>query len=235
MYPIRKPLDRTYHPREAVPEIIREQHPWHWQAQKTDHEDADCFVENIDTIDWTQLAGWAVQKANEVRVPQKYWWWNEKTEEVMHAEDSVNHCPIYEQALQHVADNPYNEHNTQYFKFANEDLDHWYEPMKALFPQLKKMGVSLFVQPPGHCIPSHVDTYSSFMRRTGEYPDYTKLKRYMVFVSDWDWGHFFHYGNHCINQWRGGDLWDLKGGIYHGSANAGITPKITIHWSGEVA
>ena len=51
----------------------------------------------------------------------------------------------------------------------------------------------------------------------------------MVFVSDWDWGHFFHYGNHCINQWKGGDLWDLRGGIYHGSANAGITPKITIH------
>ena len=82
MYPIKKPLDRTYHPRNAVPEVIREQHPWHWQAQKTDHDDADCFVENIDTIDWTQLAGWAVQKANEVRVPQKYWWWNDETEEV---------------------------------------------------------------------------------------------------------------------------------------------------------
>jgi uncharacterized protein (DUF2237 family) len=56
----------------------------------------------------------------------------------------------------------------------------------------------------------------------------------MIFVSDWDWGHFFHYGNYCFNQWKAGDLWDLKGGIYHGSANAGITPKITIHWSGEI-
>jgi len=23
-------------------------------------------------------------------------------------------------------------------------------------------------------------------------------------------------------------------GVYHGSANAGMNPKITIHWSGEI-
>ena len=27
---------------------------------------------------------------------------------------------------------------------------------------------------------------------------------------------------------------EIKPGIYHGSANAGINPKITIHWSGEI-
>jgi hypothetical protein len=95
--------------------------------------------------------------------------------------------------------------------------------------------VSLFVQPPGHTIWSHTDTYSSFIRRTGgAKADYTVLRRYMAFVRDWDFGHFFHYGNHCFNQWQAGDLWDLKPGIYHGSANAGINPKITIHWSGEL-
>ena len=54
------------------------------------------------------------------------------------------------------------------------------------------------------------------------------------FVRDWDFGHFFHYGNYCFNQWRAGDLWDLVPGVYHGSANAGLNPKITIHWSGEI-
>src|SRR5210317_2094243 len=101
-YPIKKPLNQQLHPREAVPSVIREQSPWHWNAQKRDHDDADCFVKNINTIDWVELGNWAVARANEQRVPEKYWWFNEETEEVMHAQDSVNHCPIYEQALQHV-------------------------------------------------------------------------------------------------------------------------------------
>ena len=46
-------------------------------------------------------------------------------------------------------------------------------------------------------------------------------------------------GKSLVIFWMGGgpshmDLWDLKPGIYHGSANAGINPKITIHWSGEI-
>ena len=82
---------------------------------------------------------------------------------------------------------------------------------------------------------SHVDTYSSFIRRTGDgKADYSKLRRYMAFVTDWDWGQFFHYGNHNFQPWRKGDCWDLVPGIYHGSANCGLNPKMTIHWSGEL-
>ena len=48
----------------------------------------------------------------------------------------------------------------------------------------------------------------------------------MTFVSDWDWGHYFHYGNHIMQPWKAGDTWDLVPGIYHGSANCGVTPKL---------
>ena len=80
---------------------------------------------------------------------------------------------------------------------------------------------------------NQISLQKELAERTKEEADYTVLRRYMVFVKDWDFGHFFHYGNHCFNQWKAGDCWDLKPGIYHGSANAGINPKITIHWSGE--
>ena len=232
---IKKPLSSNVDIKSAVPDYILEGTPWHWDSQKRDHTDEEAFVKNIDHIDWKALSSWAISKANEVKIPQKYFWWDEKEEKVMHGPtDTMNGFPYYDQAVQHVRDNPVNQHNTQYFKFANEDLDEWQAPMLELFPELKHVGVSLFVQPPGHCIPSHVDTYSSFKRRTGISGEYTNLRRYMIFVSDWDWGHFFHWGNHCLNQWKAGDFWDLKGGVYHGSANAGVTPKITIHWSGEL-
>lgn len=234
-YPIKARIDRTISPKDAIPAAILEQSPWHWDAQKTDHQDGNSFMFQESTIDWTDLGSWAVEKANADRIPHKYWWWNEDTQEVMHAEDSVNHCPIFETSKQWLVKNDYNEHNTRYFKYANTELATWFEPLKDMFEKtLEDMTMSLFVQPPGQTMPCHVDTYSSYMRKTGEYPDYSRLRRYMTFVSDWDWGHYFHYGNHVMQPWKAGDTWDLTGGIYHGSANCGVTPKITMHWSGKL-
>ena len=229
--------EKRLEPKHVVPTEILEQYPWHWDPMKKDHDDASCFMHTIKDFDWKALGDWAIKKCNEHLTPQKYWWYDDENDAVMHANDNVNSMPIKEQALLALKNNTHTKHNSQYFKIANEEFGEYYEPLKKMFPNLKedKMGVSLFVQPPGHTIWSHTDTYSSFIRRTGEAKaDYTVLRRYMAFVRDWDFGHFFHYGNHCFNQWRAGDLWDLKPGIYHGSANAGINPKITIHWSGEL-
>jgi len=222
-------------PKPTVPKEILEQHPWHWDPMKKDHSDETCYLKNIK-FDWAALAKWSIEKCNEHLTPQKYWWYDYKNDVVMHAKDNVNNMPIREQAKLALKNNTHNKDNSQYFKIANEEFGHWYEPLAAMFPNLKKdkMGISLFIQMPGHTIWSHVDTYSSFIRRTKGPANYSVLRRYMVFVKDWDWGHFFHYGNHCFNQWQAGDCWDLRPGIYHGSANAGVNPKITIHWSGEI-
>ena len=83
-----------------------------------------------------------------------------KLKQAMHAEDSVNHCPIFETCKQWMVQNDYNEHNTRYFKFANHELGAFYEPLKAMFDDnLEDMTMSLFVQPPGQTMPSHVDTF----------------------------------------------------------------------------
>ena len=230
------PISKTsLDPKGAVPQEILEQYPWHWDPMKQNHNDDTCYMHNVE-FDWQALGDWAIEKCNEHLTPQKYWWYDYEHEAVMHGQDNVNNMPIYEQAKMALKNNTHTKYNSQYFKIANEEFGDWYEPLAEMFPNLKrdKLGISLFVQPPGHTIWSHVDTYSSFIRRTKGKADYTVLRRYMTFVKDWDWGHFFHYGNHCFNQWKAGDCWDLKPGIYHGSANAGVNPKITIHWSGEI-
>ena len=230
------PISKTrLDPKDAVPQEILEQYPWHWDPMKQNHNDDTCYMHNVE-FDWKALGDWAIEKCNEHLTPQKYWWYDYEQDAVMHGQDNVNNMPIYEQAKMALKNNTHTKYNSQYFKIANEEFGDWYEPLAKMFPNLKrdKLGISLFVQPPGHTIWSHVDTYSSFIRRTNGEADYTVLRRYMTFVKDWDWGHFFHYGNHCFNQWKAGDSWDLKPGIYHGSANAGVNPKITIHWSGEI-
>lgn len=234
-YPFEIPLTRI-DPTSSVLEEIRDQHPWHWDpmAPHTDKEDA--YVKNVE-FDWAGLANWCIQKVNKTRTPEKFWWYDYDNERVMHADEDVSNAPIREQALLALKNNTHTEHNSQYFKIANSEFEQWEEPLRALFPEFgkNKLGISLFIQPPGHTIWSHVDTFSSFIRRTGDAkPDYSRLRRYMIFVRDWDWGHFFHMGNACLSQWRAGDLYNITPGVFHGSANAGLSPKITIHWSGEI-
>ena len=230
-------LDRHDPKSTVVPEII-EQYPWHWDPTKKDHTDGDCKITNWkDKFDWEGLSRWCIEKSNKAGTPQKYWDYDYDTGKITHGTDDATDAPIREQALLMFRNNTFTTGNTQYYKIANDDFEHWHEPLINLFPMLKKdkLGISLFVQPPGSMHWSHVDTYSSFIRRTGdEKPNYRRLRRYMIFPRNWDFGHFFHYGNHCMNQWETGDVWDLKPGIYHGSANSGPTPKITIHWSGEL-
>ena len=226
-------------PKHTVPDSILEQHPWHWDPMTKNHNDkSNSYMGPISKdFDWEALAQLAINRANEQQVPEKYWSYDKETDTVYHSTDNVNNMPIIEQAKLALKNNSHNENNSQYFKTANEEFGEFYEPLKEMFPKLKrdKMGISMFVQPPGHTIWSHVDTYSSFIRRTGDdKPDYSKLRRYMVFVRDWDFGHFFHYGNHCFSQWEAGECWDLTPGVIQSSANAGFSPKITIHWSGEI-
>ena len=156
-------------PKPAVPDSILEQHPWHWDPMKTDHTDReDSYMGVLDVdFDWEELAQYAINRANTVSngIPEKYWRYDYEEETIYHSTDNVNEAPIREQALLALKNNSHNENNSQYFKCANEDFGEYLEPLKAMFPQLRqdKMGVSLFIQPPGHTIWSHVDTYSSLL------------------------------------------------------------------------
>lgn len=237
MITFRSPFSKTrIDPKPAVPTDITEQHPWHWNPQETNHNDANGFVGKVD-FDWKGLAEWSVDFCNRDLKPQKWWRFDYEEDAIYHANENVNNMPIKEQAFLAYKNNTHSPDNSCYFKIANEEFGEWEAPLRKLFPQLdpNKLGISLFLQPPGHTMYSHVDTYSSFIRRTGdERADYSKLRRYMVFVTDWDWGQFFHHGNHVLQPWQAGDCWDVQPGVYHGSANCGLTPKMTIHWSGEL-
>ena len=46
-YPIKARIDRTISPKDAIPSAILEQSPWHWDAQKTDHQDGNSFMFTI--------------------------------------------------------------------------------------------------------------------------------------------------------------------------------------------
>ena len=73
--PIKCTLSSNVDVKAAIPNYILEGTPWHWDAQKTDHSDEKAFQCNVSHINWKALADWAIAKANKVKTPHKYFWW----------------------------------------------------------------------------------------------------------------------------------------------------------------
>lgn len=234
--------------KDRVPQQILDAGNWHWDPQKTDHHDDQTFVGNVD-YDWKGLEQWAIKFAEKSGSPQRWFTIDRENGIIKHGHDVVNGMPYYDQARQLLETNGYNEHNTQYYKVKDRDLEEHFEPLWNMV-NLEDKNMSVFVQMPGHSIPSHADVYSSFIRQdksafaNGElnvdkwedaraWNDFQRVRRYIIFVNDWDWGQFYHQGNYVMQPWRGGDMWQIPMALNHGSANAGINPKVTFHWSGK--
>jgi hypothetical protein len=84
---------------------------------------------------------------------------------------------------------------------------------------------------PGQTLPLHTDGFEGFSRKFGSNG---VPVRYFVSVSDWDWGHMLQVHNNTISNWKAGDTYIIPPGIFHASANFGITPKYTLTITGFV-
>lgn len=94
--------------------------------------------------------------------------------------------------------------------------------------------ISSILQPPGHIVPIHRDTFYQINKR---YPDDTRKKvRANIYLGDWIEGQFIHYeidGQwHNSTHWKAGDgfIWDNQ--HLHLSGNAGFKNKYTLQVSG---
>ena len=95
---------------------------------------------------------------------------------------------------------------------------------------------SLIKQYPGNIIPWHYDTHITFKNKIKKNKNLgnKKILRYMVFLTDWDWGHYFCVGNNVVHQWKAGDIITWEPHVHHCGSNAGMTPKITLNITGLV-
>lgn len=82
---------------------------------------------------------------------------------------------------------------------------------------------------PGHCLPLHYDGKEGFKRLYGK----ETSARFFVAVSEWDWGHCLQVHDNMIANWDVGDTYIIPDGVFHASANFGISPKYTITITGE--
>lgn len=86
------------------------------------------------------------------------------------------------------------------------------------------------VQWPGQVFTKHIDKLE---KMNPEHPE--KVMRIMVMLTDWDQGHFNQYGNYTYSHWKAGDIhtFDWKN-VPHSSANASLTPRVSLLTTGTV-
>ncbi len=116
----------------------------------------------------------------------------------------------------------------------------WWDETQVDFETIgKQVGIdvvtiSSILQPPGHVIPIHRDTFFQIKKR---FPDDTRQKiRANIFLEDWKVGHILQYqfqgGWNSCTHWQAGDGFVWDSGPLHLSANAGMENKYTLQISG---
>jgi len=137
--------------------------------------------------------------------------------------------PEFNKLLDHWVECGYNKHNSFFNQInVNEQVA---ETAKWRFP-IRNIEARVFFQPPGQCLPTHVDTYEVY-RKTYSIKNLKKITRYLVFLEDWKPGHCVFGNTGLIQTWNKWDTYLIRPGEQHGSANCGNEPKITMNVTGE--
>ena len=100
--------------------------------------------------------------------------------------------------------------------------------------KLKHPDIRVHQQMPGQVAPIHVDTFCSHPAMDQDPTlDVSELRRFVIQLTDWDWGHFWAFGNNTWSQWKAGDVVYFESrDVIHCTANAGKEPRLTMTVTG---
>jgi mannose-6-phosphate isomerase-like protein (cupin superfamily) len=129
----------------------------------------------------------------------------------------------------------YNEHNTTESNWGLDEIHN--DTLKGMVggENFKTLGIDpnksllrLLEYMPGQCLPLHCDGFEGFKRLYGD----GDATRFFIAISDWDWGHTLQVHDNMIANWKAGDTYIVPPGVFHASANFGISPKYTLTVTG---
>lgn len=98
----------------------------------------------------------------------------------------------------------------------------------------KDIGTSYYRMMPGTILPTHSDTYRRYIEIFQLQGQEFALRRAVVFLEDWQPGHYGEYVGEPYTKWQAGDTvqwcWDQP----HMAANMGETPRYTVQITGHL-
>ena len=129
----------------------------------------------------------------------------------------------------------YNASNTlfkQKYFYQDKTMPKWCKKMLTI-SKLRDAYLTVHMNPPGSTNPWHYDTYEGIVKKNlNPRNNFKTVKRILIFIEPWHWGHFLQVGNNIISNWKQGDVytWDAK--RYHLAGNSGWTKRYILAITG---
>ena len=106
----------------------------------------------------------------------------------------------------------------------------WIAPLRDCF-DWQHFSWSVYRMGPGCVLPNHSDTYARFIK-LHNIKDPSTIYRAIVFLEDWQSGHYFEIQGQPFTNWRAGDTVTWNNDVPHLAANMGETDRYTLQITG---
>jgi hypothetical protein len=98
----------------------------------------------------------------------------------------------------------------------------------------KDVGTSYYRMHTGTVLPTHGDLYLKYIDLFGLKGREQTIRRAIVFLEDWQPGHYAEYMDVAYVNWRAGSVIEWNYDTPHMAANLGLTPRYTLQITGHV-
>jgi hypothetical protein len=98
----------------------------------------------------------------------------------------------------------------------------------------KNVGTSYYRMPTGTVLPPHSDLYLRYIDLFQLQGREHTIRRAIVFLEDWQPGHYAEYMNNAYVNWQAGDTIEWSYDTLHMAANLGPTPRYTLQITGHI-
>lgn len=98
----------------------------------------------------------------------------------------------------------------------------------------KDIGTSYYRMPTGTILPTHGDLYLKYIDIFGLQGQEHTLRRAIVFLEDWQPGHYFEGLGRALTDWKAGCVVEWTYDTPHMAANLGTTPRYTLQITGHI-
>jgi hypothetical protein len=111
----------------------------------------------------------------------------------------------------------------------------WNKTIIDIFSQMgwKGIGTSYYQMMPGTVLPTHQDLYKKYIEIFNLQGLEHTIYRAVIFLEDWQPGHYFEGMDEPLVKWRAGDTVEWIYDTPHMAANIGSTPRYTLQVTGH--
>ena len=98
----------------------------------------------------------------------------------------------------------------------------------------QNIGTSYYRMTTGTILPMHQDLYVRYIQLFNLAGQEHRIRRAIVFLDDWQSGHYFEGAQAPFVQWQAGDVVEWVYNAPHMAANIGLEPRYTLQITGWV-